>query len=409
MAERKLSSRERIVQSALKLFAVQGLTATTTKEIAERAGVNEVTLFRQFGSKQGLLLAVLKEAPILEAMQVALADVEGANEPLMAYGSAGLELLGRVPELVRSLIGETSQSPLENQQALGQALRQANQQTVGYLLRAQVTHRELSVEALASLLNTLIVGYSVMDSSSGGQSLWQTQTDFLSAVERLFLSSAHSSADSSVDSSVDAPGGGEKVQSALVSGVMDLPAEMVRSLFQNAKKKGPQAYALVYVLFGAGLRVEEVLGLTRSQVFASKTQHLLTLSGSLARQVPVNRWIMGNRYGTYAKNPLTQWLKSRSDDCPEVFIDEAGAAMTVESLSLLWTATLEGVEPILGQSVAPFHARQTWCVELLTKGMSLENLSLLSGLNLDELTLYAKRTKEKAALEQALAIDQKNT
>ena len=66
------------------MFSRQGITATTTKEIAEQAGVNEVTLFRQFGSKQGLLLAVLQEAPILENMQVALTDIVGANNPLMA-------------------------------------------------------------------------------------------------------------------------------------------------------------------------------------------------------------------------------------------------------------------------------------------------------------------------------------
>ena len=66
MSNKKMSSRERIVGSALSLFAQQGITATTTKQIAEQADVNEVTLFRQFGSKQGLLLAVLKEAPILE-------------------------------------------------------------------------------------------------------------------------------------------------------------------------------------------------------------------------------------------------------------------------------------------------------------------------------------------------------
>ncbi|MGD1865167.1 MAG: TetR family transcriptional regulator [Phormidesmis sp.] len=403
MAERKLSSREKIVRSALQLFAVQGLTATTTKEIAESAGVNEVTLFRQFGSKQGLLLAVLQEAPVLEAMQAALSDVEGANAPLVAYGSAGLELLGRVPELVRSLIGETSQSPLENQQALGQALRQANQQTVGYLHGAQVARPDLAVEELASLLNTLIVGYSVMDSTSGGQSLWKNQAAFLSAVERLFLPQREPRSDA------DRVGDVTAEQGELERSVRDLPAEVVRSLFQNAKKQSPQAYALVYVLFGAGLRLEEAMGLTRSQVFASKNQHLITLSGVKARQVPVNRWIMGNRYGSYIKNPLTQWLKSRSDDCPEVFINDVGEPMTLESLSALWSSTLEGVTPILGQPVSPFCARQTWCVELLTKGISLENLSLLSGLSSDELTPYAKRTKEKAALEQALAIDQKTT
>lgn len=185
MAERKLSSRERIIKSALTLFSRQGITATTTKEIAEQAGVNEVTLFRQFRSKQGLLLALLQEAPILDKMQVALTDIVGANDPLMAYGASGLELLGSVPELVRSLIGEAGQFPAENLQALGQVLRQGNQQTIGYLRTVQLDR--LPADEVASLLNTLLLGYAVMDFSSDGHGIWQSPDEFLTAVEALFL------------------------------------------------------------------------------------------------------------------------------------------------------------------------------------------------------------------------------
>ncbi|MEO1637108.1 MAG: TetR/AcrR family transcriptional regulator [Cyanobacteria bacterium J06631_9] len=404
MAERKISSREKIVQSALKLFSVRGITATTTKEIAEKAGVNEVTLFRQFGSKQGLLLAVLQEAPILDEMQAALTDIVGANDPLMAYGAAGLELLGRVPELVRSLIGEAGQFPLENRQALGQALRQANLQTVGYLRSTQVTLSGLSIDAIASLLNTLIIGHAILEASSDGTGLWKSEEDFLAAVDSLFLQNEVAEADE--------PGGALAVRSAgdsVVDLVSDLPGESVRSLFQKAKKKGAQEYALVYVLFGAGLRLEECVGLMRSQVLASKAQHLLTITSTVPRQVPVNRWIMGNRYGTYLKNPLTQWIKSRQDECSAVFITESGEPTTESDLMALWESVASDTVTLTGNAARPFQARQTWCIELLMKGISLENLSILSGLSQDALAPYSKRAKEKTALEQALAIDQKNS
>ncbi|MGD1898885.1 MAG: TetR family transcriptional regulator [Phormidesmis sp.] len=400
MPEKKLTSRERIVRSALSLFSQNGITATTTKEIAEQAGVNEVTLFRQFGSKQGLLLAVIKEAPFIESMQAALTDIVGANNPITAYGSAGLELLAQVPELVRSLIGEAGQSPAENHQALALALRQANQQTVSYLKGEGVNHLDLAVEESAKLLNTLLLGYALMEASSGGQTLWQTQSEFLISINKLFTASAEDSSHSSQ------PVAEPAIDTQVTTGVMDLPEETVRQLFLNAKKQNAQTYALVYVLFGAGLRIEECAGLMRSQVFASKNQHLLTISGSLARQVPVNRWIMGHRYGNYLKNPLTQWLKSRSDDVPAVFINEAGTAHTTESLNVLWNTLLDDITAPFGTDITPFHARQTWCIELLTKEMSQDNLSLLSGLSQAELIPYINRAKEKAALAQALAIDQ---
>ncbi len=416
MAERKLSSRKKIVRAALALFSLQGITATTTKQIAERAKVNEVTLFRQFGNKQGLLLAVLQEAPILEAMQAALTEIADANQPVVAYGASGLELLGNVPELVRSLIGEAGQLPTETRQALEQALYQANQQTVGYLRGTKMSWPGLSVEAAASLLNTLILGHAVMTFSSDEKGLWQSQADFLTAVDRL-LASGQAVGDGRTGDrrAEDGRTGDRRAEDSRAVGsnleiasVADLPAEAVRSLFQKAKKQDAQTYALVYVLFGAGLRVEEAAGLGRSHSLSSKTQHLLTLVGDRPRQVPLNRWIMGHRYGTYLRNPLTQWLKTRQDDQPAVFIDADGQPLGVAGMTALWTAIAADSTPLTGAPVDPFQARQTWCIELLMKGISLENLSILAGLSLEALAVYDQRAKEKAALEQALAIDQKN-
>ena len=395
MSEKKPSSRERIVGSALALFSEQGITAATTKQIAEKAGVNEVTLFRQFGSKQGLLLSVLQEAPIAEKMQAALTEITGANDPLKAYGSAGLELLTQVPELVRSLIGESGQLPLENQQALGSALSQANQQTISYLQGAQLAFPGISVEDGAKLLNAMILGHAVIEFCGDGNGLWETEADFLQAIAVLL------SAKVSAKEGAGASWPTETVE--------DLPADIVRSLFQKAKKLGPQEYALTYVVFGAGLRAEELVGLLRSHSLSSKSQHLLTVVSPSARQVPLNRWIMGNRYGNYAKNPLTQWLKSRQDEQSAVFVSATGEPLGLEGVADLWNTIVSELssDDVGDAQMTLFQARQTWCIELLIKGMSLDNLSILSGLSLTELEPYAHRAKEKAALEQALAIDQK--
>jgi AcrR family transcriptional regulator len=47
------------MQAASNLFAEKGYTGTTTRAIAELAGVNEVTLFRHFGSKEKLAKAIM--------------------------------------------------------------------------------------------------------------------------------------------------------------------------------------------------------------------------------------------------------------------------------------------------------------------------------------------------------------
>jgi len=47
----------KIIAAAMQLFGQVGYTRATTRLIADAAGVNEVTLFRHFGSKKNLLMA----------------------------------------------------------------------------------------------------------------------------------------------------------------------------------------------------------------------------------------------------------------------------------------------------------------------------------------------------------------
>jgi AcrR family transcriptional regulator len=48
---------DRILEAAGRLFAERGYKGSTTRAIAALAGVNEVTVFRRFGSKAGVLRA----------------------------------------------------------------------------------------------------------------------------------------------------------------------------------------------------------------------------------------------------------------------------------------------------------------------------------------------------------------
>jgi AcrR family transcriptional regulator len=59
-AERGSGTRSAILEGAFALFAEKGFAGATTREIAERADVNEVTIFRHFGSKESLFQAVIE-------------------------------------------------------------------------------------------------------------------------------------------------------------------------------------------------------------------------------------------------------------------------------------------------------------------------------------------------------------
>lgn len=396
-----------MIEAALELFASKGVTETTTKAVAELAQVNEVTLFRHFGNKQGLLLAVIEDSAVFTQLGESLVEQAGSassvDQALKDYASGCLQALSQVPELVRSLVGEAGQYSVAHRQALGRGLTQANRYVAEYL--ATVIHRgqlhtHSTPEKLASLLNGMLLGYFVIELTSEFHELWDGRDDFLENLVDLFLHGA-------VSPAPDLAGeDGTEVKINLAN-VCDLPASLVHLILLRAKKLGRQNYALAYVLFAAGLSPGEIVTLTRSHQIGETHQHLLQVSGRAVRQVPVNQWIMGKRYGSYSHNPLTQWLKSRKDDQTAMFINDAGQPLSEVQLRAFWQELTAGLLTPTGQPPAIEQAQQTWCVEMLMKGIHLEDLSILSGTNTTQLQPYVRRAREKAALEQANRLDQK--
>ena len=55
------SSRERILDAAVRVMRERGLANTTTKLIAAQAGLSEAMLYKHFADKQQLFLSVLRE------------------------------------------------------------------------------------------------------------------------------------------------------------------------------------------------------------------------------------------------------------------------------------------------------------------------------------------------------------
>lgn len=55
----KSSTRDRMIDTALAIFSEKGYEAASSRNIAERAGVNEITLFRHFRNKENLFREVL--------------------------------------------------------------------------------------------------------------------------------------------------------------------------------------------------------------------------------------------------------------------------------------------------------------------------------------------------------------
>lgn len=408
MSTPRKSTKARLIEAALDLFAERGVTETTTKAVAERAQVNEVTLFRNFGNKYRLLLAVIEDSAVSAKLIHALVEKASAKSSvadfLQAYAKESLLTLNKAPDLVRSIVGESGNYPIENRQALGKGLGEASRYIAEYLEQAISTQHlesQLTAEQIVNLLNFMLIGYFVVGSSTEGYDFGEEQNNFLDSLVTLFVQGSF----------VSCAVSGEVTETSIVKierpAIADLPASLVRSLFRQAKKIGKQEYALVYVLFGAGLSLDEVLQLEKSHSVVEPQQNILQVNYGQVRQVPINQWIMGYRYGSASTNPLTQWLKSRKDDQPAIFINEASDTISRVELQQIWQQITAELLTPQGQSPVIEQTRQTWCVEMLMRGMELENLSILSGMPIEELKQYAQRAKNKAALEAAARLDQK--
>jgi AcrR family transcriptional regulator len=104
-------SRDRILEAAARVYAQYGFRGATTRLIAQEAGVNEVTLFRLFGSKAQLFDELLNKQ--LHASTVPLLPDEPGDPEveLTAWCAALLSQMRASRSFLRKMIGETEERP----------------------------------------------------------------------------------------------------------------------------------------------------------------------------------------------------------------------------------------------------------------------------------------------------------
>src|SRR5919202_6141752 len=95
--------RDEILDAALTEFAERGLHGASTDEIAKRAGISQPYVFRLFGTKKDLFIAVVTRCfrETLELFQRA-AEGKRGEEALRAMGRAYAETLLPDPNRLRA-------------------------------------------------------------------------------------------------------------------------------------------------------------------------------------------------------------------------------------------------------------------------------------------------------------------
>jgi AcrR family transcriptional regulator len=145
--EQAQATRAHICGVALRLFAERGYSATSTRRIAEEAGVSEGLIFHHFGTKKDLLHAVASSRRSFADRIAEL--VEGADEVpvercVRAIGEGFVTMLDTdTPEghMVAMLVGESQTHPELHEifaQIIGETV-----ESLGRYLEARIAAGEL--------------------------------------------------------------------------------------------------------------------------------------------------------------------------------------------------------------------------------------------------------------------------
>jgi AcrR family transcriptional regulator len=103
-----VSSRQRLLKAAKRLFSSQGYEQTATSAIARNAGTSESQLMRYFGGKIGVLDALLDEAWADINRRVSKVSETGptARDRILGVSGAVVAALARDPELATLVLFE---------------------------------------------------------------------------------------------------------------------------------------------------------------------------------------------------------------------------------------------------------------------------------------------------------------
>jgi AcrR family transcriptional regulator len=103
--------RHRILDAAQRVYAQYGFRGATTRLIATEADVNEVTLFRTFGSKAQLLQEMLRTRATGAAAPALPDDVDDPESAITAWCVATLHHLRGNGQVIRKTIAEAEERP----------------------------------------------------------------------------------------------------------------------------------------------------------------------------------------------------------------------------------------------------------------------------------------------------------
>jgi AcrR family transcriptional regulator len=184
-----MASRQKLLAAAARIYGESGFRGATTRRIADEAGVNEVTLFRLFGSKSALIAEAIRAHAPRGTDPHGLPDepVDPERE-LSAWCDAQLTHLRGARSMIRKAMGEIEEHP-EMAPCMSEGTQCAFHELLQYSTRldrvgGSITEREVytAVTMLISALFADAMGREMMPTLYP-----QPESDAAALYARIFL------------------------------------------------------------------------------------------------------------------------------------------------------------------------------------------------------------------------------
>jgi AcrR family transcriptional regulator len=158
-----LDTKERLLGATMKLVSEKGYLGATTREIAQEAGVSELTLFRHFGSKEKLFEGMLGQYTFLPRLKELRPQLDGLayEEALMTIAKRFLLTLKEQKSFIKIMYSEANLYPEKARKvynATGDEIRATLSDYFASLQKRGIL-RKVSPETSARMLLGMLFAY----------------------------------------------------------------------------------------------------------------------------------------------------------------------------------------------------------------------------------------------------------
>jgi AcrR family transcriptional regulator len=184
-------TRQRLLDAAFQVCSERGLHGATTREIADVAQVNEVTLFRHFGSKEKLIAAIFERAVAAQVQSFASTEPDGNDlrRDLSRYAERMNQILFDHEALIRTMLTEAKRYPEQARQVICDSVKPMRERLCQYLRAAQqrgLVRRDLDLPPMIDAFSGMLLA-GMLRRTGLLKTLEYSSDEYVTTVIELFL------------------------------------------------------------------------------------------------------------------------------------------------------------------------------------------------------------------------------